>query len=81
MDDISERLARDRTSLLSLSLRNPLLNHKPRARSLEVVGESPEPGASTTTGVPILTRLNRSIASSLVRRMQPDEIADPMYSG
>ena len=28
--------------MLSLSLRNPLLNYRPRARSLEVVGESPE---------------------------------------
>src|SRR6476620_9150032 len=46
-----------------------------------LVGESPDPGASTTTTVFTLTRLYRSIASSLVRRMQPDEIAEPIYSG
>ena len=30
---------------------------------------------------PIFTRLYRSITSSLVIRMQPEEIACPMYSG
>src|SRR5437764_14472897 len=44
-------------------------------------GESPCLGASTTTTVPIFTRLKRSITSSLVMRMQPDEIAEPMNSG
>ena len=38
-------------------------------------------GHSTTTIVPSCTRLYRSIASSLVTRMQPEEIACPMYSG
>src|SRR5262249_11549728 len=44
-------------------------------------GESPWPGLSTTTGAPTLTRPYRSITSSLVMRMQPDEIAWPIYSG
>src|SRR3954468_19559892 len=44
-------------------------------------GESLCPSASTTTGVPSLTRLYRSMTSSLVMRMQPEEIAEPMYSG
>ena len=36
---------------------------------------------STTTVAPTLTRVYRSITSSLVSRMQPEEIARPMYSG
>ena len=44
-------------------------------------GESPCPGPSTTTGVPTFTRAYRSIESSLVMRIQPDETALPMYSG
>jgi hypothetical protein len=39
------------------------------------------PRLSTTTGVPILTLSWSSITSSLVMRMQPEEIATPMYSG
>ena len=42
---------------------------------------TPRPGGNTTTGEPIFTRLKRSIASSLVIRMHPEEIARPMYSG
>ena len=38
---ISARLEADRRDLLDLSLRNPLLNYRPRQRGLEVVGESP----------------------------------------
>ena len=38
-------------------------------------------GPNTITCVPVFTRLYRSIASSLVIRMQPDEIACPIYSG
>src|SRR5947208_3983395 len=41
-DPVSDRLDADREALLDLSLRNPLLNYRPRARGLEVVGESPE---------------------------------------
>src|ERR1700746_1763022 len=44
-------------------------------------GVSPWCGSSTTTMVPIFTRLYRSITSSLVIRMQPDEIEEPIYSG
>src|SRR5215467_7096665 len=44
-------------------------------------GESPSFGRSTTTGAPTFTRLYRSITSSLVSRMQPDEMAWPIYSG
>ncbi len=40
-DRIREKLENDRRSLLDLSLRNPLLNYRPRARGLELVGESP----------------------------------------
>src|ERR1700733_4446202 len=47
----------------------------------ELNGESPCFGSSTTTMVPILTRLYRSITSSLVIRMQPEEIDAPIYSG
>src|SRR5262249_8464147 len=47
----------------------------------ELNGESPFLGSSTTTMVPTFTRLYRSIASSLVRRMQPEEIDAPIYSG
>ena len=39
---LAARLEADRKALLDLSLRNPLLNYKPRARGLEFVGESPE---------------------------------------
>src|SRR5207302_8886639 len=38
---VSSRLEADRRDLLDLSLRNPLLNYRPRARGLEFVGESP----------------------------------------
>lgn len=37
---VRERLDADRRELLDLSLRNPLLNYRPRARGLEIVGES-----------------------------------------
>ena len=37
---VSARLDADRRDLLDLSLRNPLLNYRPRARGLEFVGES-----------------------------------------
>ena len=47
----------------------------------ELYGESPWCGSSTTTMVPILTRLYRSITSSFVMRMQPEEIDAPIYSG
>ena len=46
-----------------------------------LVGEVARSGRQHHTGEPILARFNRSIASSLVKRMQPDEIADPIYSG
>src|SRR5437868_2626499 len=38
---IARRLDADRRALLDLSLRNPLLNYRPRRRGLEVVGEVP----------------------------------------
>jgi hypothetical protein len=38
---VSSRLEADRRELLDLTLRNPLLNYRPRARGLEIVGESP----------------------------------------
>jgi hypothetical protein len=44
MDDptnVRTRLDADRKDLLDLSLRNPLLNYRPRVRALEFVGESP----------------------------------------
>ena len=47
----------------------------------ELNGESPWCGSSTTTMVPIFTRLYRTITSSLVIRMQPEEIDAPIYSG
>src|SRR5712672_455755 len=47
----------------------------------ELNGESPCLGSSTTTIVPIFTRLYRSITSSFVIRMQPEEIDAPIYSG
>ena len=40
-DRFREKLENDRRSLLDLSLRNPLLNYRLRARGLELVGESP----------------------------------------
>src|SRR5262245_38133567 len=40
-DAIGIRLDADRKDLLDLSLRNPLLNYRPRVRGLEFVGESP----------------------------------------
>jgi hypothetical protein len=39
--DLRNRLEADRKDLLDLTLRNPLLNFRPRSRSLEFVGESP----------------------------------------
>src|SRR4051812_39955668 len=47
----------------------------------ELNGESPCFGSSTTTMVPVLTRLYRSMTSSLVIRMQPGERDAPIYSG
>jgi hypothetical protein len=38
---VGARLEADRRDLLDLSLRNPLLNYRPRALGLEIVGESP----------------------------------------
>src|SRR5438132_6539506 len=38
-------------------------------------------GGSTTTVAPCLTRSKRSMTSSLVMRMQPEEMAWPIYSG
>lgn len=40
-DPVGSRLKADRRDLLDLSLRNPLLNYRPRSRGLEIVGESP----------------------------------------
>src|ERR1700730_688021 len=40
-DPVGSRLEGDRTDLLDLPLRNPLLNFRPRSRGLEFVGESP----------------------------------------
>ena len=40
-DTVGRRLEADRRDLLDLSLRNPLLNYRPRARGLAIVGESP----------------------------------------
>jgi hypothetical protein len=39
------------------------------------------PGERTTTIAPGLTRSKRSMTSSLVMRMQPDDMAWPIYSG
>jgi len=39
-DEVAARLEADRKGLLDLTLRNPLLNYRPRAKGLEVVGES-----------------------------------------
>ncbi|MBV8078575.1 MAG: DUF4011 domain-containing protein, partial [Planctomycetaceae bacterium] len=39
-DAIASRLQSERKDLLDLSLRNPLLNYRPRTRGLEVVGTS-----------------------------------------
>ncbi len=39
------------------------------------------PGGSTTTVAPCRTRSKRSMTSSLVMRMQPEEMAWPIYSG
>ena len=39
-DAIADRLDADRRALLDLSLRNPLLNYRPRKRGLSIVGES-----------------------------------------
>jgi very-short-patch-repair endonuclease len=39
-DAVRARLEADRRDLLDLSLRNPLLNYRPRARGLTIVGES-----------------------------------------
>ncbi|SIN72078.1 AAA domain-containing protein [Singulisphaera sp. GP187] len=39
-DPVGSRLNADRRDLLDLSLRNPLLNYRPRLRGLEIVGES-----------------------------------------
>src|SRR3954452_15068114 len=47
----------------------------------ELNGESPCFGSRTTTTVPRPTRSNRSMTSSLVMRIQPDEIEAPIYSG
>ena len=44
-----------------------------------LIGESPWVGASTTTIAPIFTRLYRSIMSSLVMRMQPEDTAEPIF--
>jgi len=40
-DIVDRKLEADRRDLLDLSLRNPLLNYRPRARGLGIVGESP----------------------------------------
>jgi len=40
-DTVRTKLEGDRKDLLDLSLRNPLLNYRPRARGLEFVGEAP----------------------------------------
>src|SRR5215475_1886007 len=64
--------------------REPFVPYKPGPAEKAMrgfTGESPSFGRSTTTGAPTLTRLYRSITSSLVNRMQPDEIACPIYSG
>src|SRR3954463_7498337 len=53
----------------------------PCSAIFELNGESPCLGSSPTTMPPILTRSYRSIASSLVIRMQPEEIDAPIYSG
>ena len=41
-NDVDTRLDSDRRTLLDLSLRNPLLNYRPRARGFEIVSEAPE---------------------------------------
>lgn len=41
-DDLADRLEADRRDLLDLTLRNPLLNYRPRVRGLELAGESPD---------------------------------------
>src|SRR4030088_1382188 len=57
------------------------LRPPPCSAICELNGESPCFGSSTTTMAPIFTRLYRSITSSLVMRMQPEEIEAPIYSG
>src|SRR5262249_38120489 len=47
----------------------------------ETIRFDPCPGPSTTTVAPVFTRLYRSMMSSLVSRMQPDEIACPIHPG
>src|SRR5215207_8820187 len=44
-------------------------------------GHALRPGGRTTTIAPGVTRFTRSMTSSLVIRMQPDEMAWPIYSG
>lgn len=41
IEAVRSRLEADRRDLLDLTLRNPLLNYRPRVRGLEFVGESP----------------------------------------
>src|SRR6266480_6505250 len=56
------------------------LGSVPKADRPDGVGRPICFGARTTTTTPIFTRLYRSITSSLVIRIQPDEIALPIYS-
>jgi hypothetical protein len=51
---VASRLETDRKALLDLSLRNPLLNYRPRARRLDIIGELP-------------TQVYRSLASERKR--------------
>src|SRR5258706_1387332 len=58
---------------------NPLASN--RLASSPLASKRGEFFGSTTTLVPISTRLNRSATSSLVRRMQPEETNFPMVEG
>src|ERR1051325_4641885 len=56
-----------------------LLPPPPCSAIRELNGESPCFGSSTTTMVPILTRIYRPITSSLGLRRQPGQIDAPIY--
>jgi hypothetical protein len=55
--------------------------HESAARTCDRPHHALRPGGRTTTIAPCFTRFTRSMTSSLVMRMQPDEMAWPIYSG
>ena len=79
---VNRRFVSQKTDAFGYCVTGPMLVLPPNAIcEPEPNGESPWCGASTTTMVPIFTRLYRSITSSFVIRMQPEEIDWPIYSG